>query len=115
MDIRFGKHHDQLNKRRHQVVLTLQHIEMQRNEAEENTEWLDRAAYDTRIALLDKLTEWYTDEIRAIDKALDRIKNNAYGDCLACHNPVDVLRLDCFPEATFCSACQTTRDSLQNI
>jgi len=113
MDIRMGKHYDQLNKRRHQVALTLKHIEKERNEAEENTDWLDRAAYETRITLLDRLTEWYIDEIQAIDKALDRIKDNSYGVCLACHNRVEPVRLDCFPEATFCSACQATRDSLQ--
>jgi DnaK suppressor protein len=114
MDIRTARHYDQLNKRRHQVVLTLQHIEKERNEAEENTDWLDRAAYETRIALLDQLNEWYIQEINAIDKALDRINNNSYGFCLACHNPVERVRLDCFPDAVFCSTCQTTRESLQN-
>jgi RNA polymerase-binding transcription factor DksA len=115
MNIRTGKHYDQLNKRRHQVALTLKHIEKERNEAEENTDWLDRAAYETRIALLNQLTEWYVHEIGAIDKALDRIKNNSYGLCLACHNPVETVRLDCFPDAAFCSVCQETRDTQPNI
>lgn len=112
MNIRTGKHYDQLNKRRQQVALTLEHIDKERNEAEENTDWLDRAAYETRIALLNQLTEWYIHEIAAIDKALDRIKNNSYGLCLACHNPVETVRLDCFPEAAFCSGCQEIRDTL---
>jgi len=112
MNIRTGRHYDQLNKRRHQVVLTLQHVAKERNEAEKNTDWLDRAAYETRIALLDRLTDWYTDEVQAIDKALERINNDSYGLCLACHNPVEPLRLDCFPDATFCSACQEMRDSV---
>ncbi len=114
MDIRTGKHYDQLSKRRHQVVLTLRHVENERNEAEENTEWLDRAAYETRIALLDQLTDWYDDELHAIDKALDRINDDSYGVCLACHNPVEPIRLDCFPDAAFCTACQEMRDSLQS-
>lgn len=114
MDIRTGKHYDQLNKRRHQVALTLEHIEKERNEAEGNTDWLDRAAYETRIALLDRLNEWYIDELHTIDRALDRINNNSYGLCLACQAPIEPLRLDCFPDAACCSACQETRDSLQN-
>ena len=113
MDIRTGKHYDQLNKRRHQVALTLQHVARERSEAEENTDWLDRAAYETRMALLDRLTQWYTDEVQAIDKALERINNDSYGVCLACQNPVEPLRLNCFPDAAFCSACQKMRDSLE--
>ena len=114
MDIRTGKHYDQLNKRRHQVVLTLQHIEKERREAEENTDWLDRATYESRIALLNQLTEWYIDDLQTIDRALDRIKDDSYGVCLACHSPIEPLRLDCFPDAAFCTACQEMRDGLQN-
>jgi RNA polymerase-binding transcription factor DksA len=114
MDIGTGKHYDQLNKRRQQVALTLKHIEKERNEVEHNTDWLDRAAYETRIALLDQLNEWYIDEIEAIDKALDRIKDDSYGLCLACHNPIERARLDCFPEAAFCTACQETCDTVQS-
>lgn len=72
------------------------------------------ATHETRIALLDQLTEWYIDELQTIDRAFDRIKDDSYGVCLACHNPIEPLRLDCFPDAAFCSACQETRDGLQN-
>lgn len=113
--IRTGKHFDQLNKRREQVAMTLRHIEKERNEAEENTDWLDRAAYESRIALLDRLSEWYAKEIDEIDRALDRLNKHTYGFCLACHNPIEALRLDYFPEAGFCIACQETRDGLLNI
>jgi DnaK suppressor protein len=113
--IRTGRHFDRLNKRREQIAMTLQHIEKERNEAEENTDWLDRAAYDSRIALLDRLSEWYAKEMDEIDKALDRVNKNTYGFCLACHSPIEALRLDYFPEAGFCIACQETRDGLLNI
>ena len=63
--IRAGKHVDQLNKRRGQVSMTLQYIRKERNEAEENTDWLDRATYETRIALLDRLSEWYVTRDRS--------------------------------------------------
>jgi RNA polymerase-binding protein DksA len=95
--------------------MTLRHVEKERNEAEENADWLDRAAYDSRIALLDRLSDWYTKEIDEIDKALDRVKQSKYGICLACHNPIETQRLEFFPEAAFCAACQETREGLQTV
>jgi len=115
MRSRTERHFDKLNKRREQVAMTLKHIEKERNQVEENTDWLDRASYESRIALLDRLSEWYMHEIEEIDKALDRIDKNTYGFCLACHNPIETLRVDHFPEAGFCIDCQETRDGLQNI
>jgi RNA polymerase-binding protein DksA len=113
--IRTGRLFDQLKKRCAQVAMTLQYIEKERNEAEENSDGLDRAAHESRIELFDRLSEWYIHEIDEIDKALDRINKNTYGFCLACHNPIEALRLDYFPEAGFCIACQETRDGLQSI
>jgi RNA polymerase-binding transcription factor DksA len=113
--IRTAKQIENLTKRREQVTMTLQHIEKERNEAEENTDWLDRAAYDSRIALFDRLSEWYTQENDAIDKALDRVKQSNYGLCLACHNAIEGKRLEFFPEAAFCAACQETREGLQRF
>ena len=84
--IRPGRH-DQLNKRRKQAAMTLQHIEKERNEAEANSDWLDRAAHESRIALLDRLSEWYVHEIEEIDKALDRLNKNTYGFCLGLPQP----------------------------
>ena len=54
--IRAARQFEKLNKRREQVLMTLGHIEKERKEAEENTDWLDRAAYESRTALLDRLT-----------------------------------------------------------
>jgi hypothetical protein len=65
------------------VVRTLQYIEKERNEAEQNTDWLDQAAYQSSVALLDRLSERYIEEMDEIDKAFDRAKQNEYGLCLA--------------------------------
>jgi DnaK suppressor protein len=113
--IRTAKHLEKLSKRREQVAITLQHIEKERNEAEQNSDWLDQAAYESRIALLDRLSEWYIKDIDEIDKALDRVKQNKYGLCLACHKPIETDRLDFFPEAAFCSTCQEMREGLQTV
>ena len=113
--VKTAKQTEHLAKRRAQVTMALRHVEKERNEAEENTDWLDRAAYDTRIAMLDRLSDWYTKEIDEIDKALDRVKQRKYGICLACHNPIEIQRLEFFPEAAFCAGCQETREGLQSV
>jgi RNA polymerase-binding transcription factor DksA len=113
--VRTAKQVDNLTKRRQQVAMTLRQVEKERNEAEENTDWLDRAAYDSRIALLDRLSEWYTREIDEIDRALARVQQSKYGICLACHNLIETQRLEFFPEVAFCAACQETRESLQRV
>ena len=113
--IKTAKQIEHLAKRREQVTVTLRHVEKERTEAEENTDWLDRAAYESRITLLDRLSEWYTKEIDAIDKALDRVNQNNYGLCVACHNAIEAERLEFFPEAAFCAACQQTREELQRV
>jgi DnaK suppressor protein len=113
--IRTARQIDNLTKRRQQVAMSLRHVEKERNEAEENTDWLDRAAYDSRIALLDRLSEWYTREIDEIDRAFARVQQSKYGICLACHNPIETQRLEFFPEVAFCAACQEAREGLQGV
>src|SRR5215470_18509312 len=108
-----AKQFNQLRKRREQVSMTLRHIEKEHEEAEQNTEWLDQAAYESRIGLLDCLSGWYIVEMAEIDGALDRIAQNQYGLCLACHNPIETERLELCPQTAFCNACQAAREELQ--
>ena len=112
-EIRVGRHVDQLRKRREQVVMTLQHIGSEQEQVERNTDWLDQGAYESRVSLLDRLNDWYRQEMHQIDKALDRIEKQQYGSCLACRAPIDVERLESVPVAEFCSSCQEARDGLE--
>ena len=105
----------QLEKRKEAVANTLRHLAGERAEVGQNTDWLDRAAYESRIQLFDRLKEWYVHEMSEIDDALDRISHNKYGLCLACHNPIEARRLDCFPQAAFCNACQSMREAVEKV
>ena len=109
-----AKQFDQLRKRRDKVSMTLRHVEKEHEEAEQNTDWLDQAAYESRIGFLDCLSGWYIAEMAEIDAALDRIAQNQYGLCLGCHKPIETERLESFPQAVFCSACQPTREELHS-
>lgn len=105
------KNFDRLIKRREHLMMTLRHLDREVEQVEQNTDWLDQAAYENRTALLDRLNHWYLAEMKQIDKALERIKKHNYGSCAACHEPINPKRLEATPEAEYCSACEEFRES----
>jgi RNA polymerase-binding transcription factor DksA len=108
-----GRHLDKLIRRRNQIVITLEHLANEKKQVEQNTDWLDRAAYESRANLLDRLNDWYATEIGQIDKAIERIENNRYGLCGVCHQTIAESLLETAPESEFCGACQELRDGLR--
>jgi RNA polymerase-binding transcription factor DksA len=107
------KDFDRLTKRRDHLVMTLRHLDREYEQVEQNTDWLDQAAYENRTALLDRLNDWYLAEVKQIDRALDRIKSQKSGICLACHRSIDPKRLEIVPETEYCGACETFREGLE--
>ena len=103
---------DTLRLRAIEVERTIRHFEKERREVEENTEWIDRAAYENRVRLLDGLASLYRYEMEEIEKAHSRVEEGSCGLCLACHEPIDPERLDIYPAAQFCFDCQDHRDRL---
>jgi RNA polymerase-binding transcription factor DksA len=112
-EIRAGRHFDQLRKRRDQILMTLRHISKEQEQVEQNTDWLNQAACQSRVNLLNRLNDWYTEEMDKIDKALNRIRLSQYGLCLGCHHPIGADRLDISPEAEFCGSCQDVSEQLE--
>lgn len=47
-----------------------------------------------------------SDELRAIDAALDRISNGGFGICVNCGDPIEPARLNAIPFAATCVACK---------
>jgi RNA polymerase-binding transcription factor len=45
-------------------------------------------------------------EIRAIERALKRIALGTYGTCVSCGQPIERERLEAYPTANRCAACQ---------
>jgi RNA polymerase-binding transcription factor DksA len=108
-----GQHWDKLIRRRNQIVMTIQHLANEQKQVEQNTDWLDRAAYENRSDLLDRLKNWYATEIDQIDKAIARIETNRYGVCGGCHQAIAEALLETAPESELCGACQELRDGLR--
>jgi DnaK suppressor protein len=103
---------DKLGRRAIEVDRTIRHLEKERQEVEDNTEWVDRAAYESRVSLLEGLITLYRNEMEQIEKAHSRVEERSYGLCLACHEPIDADRLEIYPAAQFCFDCQDYRERL---
>jgi hypothetical protein len=59
-----------LRQRKNQVEMTLRYIENERRTVENNPDWLNRAAYNRRVALLEQLLGWYREELGHLDIAI---------------------------------------------
>jgi DnaK suppressor protein len=103
-----------LRCRRTDVERTLRHLEKERQTVESNTEWANRAAFESRMNLLYRLTDSFRNEIGRIDDALERRDPGRYGLCLSCHEPIEVERLQVGPETQFCIDCQLTAKGSQS-
>lgn len=90
-----------LNKRR-------AYLEGKSDEIEESFEKSGDEPFDgdsgevRNLDVLDDLDDMAQSEIRAIDAALDRIKDGTYGDCMTCGDPITKERLDVLPHTPFC-------------
>jgi DnaK suppressor protein len=104
---------DKLRLRAIEVARTINHLEKERREVEANTEWVDKAAYESRVRLLEGLTALYRNEMEQIEKAHSRVEESSYGLCLACHEPIEADRLEIYPAAQFCFDCQNYRERLR--
>jgi hypothetical protein len=54
-EIVLGHHLDKLIRRRGQIVMTLHYLAAEQKQVEQNTDWLDQAAYESKVNLLDGL------------------------------------------------------------
>jgi RNA polymerase-binding transcription factor DksA len=110
--IRIAPYYGKLRQRRGVIVKTLEHVQQEQREIDENKEWIDKAAYASRTHLLNNLAEWYLNESDRIDGALIRIAEGNYGVCLACHETIAPERLAAIPETALCAQCQEAREAL---
>lgn len=58
-------------------------------------------------------TEKSMAELRAVEAALGRIEDGSYGWCMDCGGEIPIERLDAYPTAERCTACQARRENLR--
>lgn len=105
-------YYERLRQRRDEIMMTREHLQKEQRLVDDNKDWIDHAAYESRVGLLDNLADCYAKETVQIDDALTRIAEGTYGLCLACHAPIEPRRLDITPEAAFCAGCQEMREAV---
>lgn len=63
----------------------------------------DNNERDTALRVASGESDW----LHEISDALDRINKGAYGACEGCEADIPVKRLEVFPSARYCIACQS--------
>jgi len=51
-------------------------------------------------------------ELEAIEEAMQRLENGAYGLCEVCGQPIEPRRLEIMPETPLCRGCMSQREKL---
>ena len=111
--LRITANSDRLRQRRRSIETTLRHLQRERRQVEQNTQWMDQLAYQNRLRLLDRLMRWYHEEMGQIDQALGGSLDTVYGVCAACHEPIEADRLEFDPHAELCAECEEYRETLR--
>ncbi len=73
---------------------------------------VDQASSRIDGSLLNQLGEQDANRLNQINDALLRIKQNQYGICLECGQPIPEPRLDYIPYAAYCVNCQSKRERM---
>lgn len=60
--------------------------------------------------MLESLGKADANRLQMINNALDRIKQNKYGFCLACKKEIPIERLEVLPYAFMCVNCQSINE-----
>lgn len=60
--------------------------------------------------MLESLGKQDANRLQMINNALDRIKQNKYGYCLACKKEIPLERLEALPYAFMCVNCQSVSE-----
>lgn len=66
--------------------------------SEQAVETQDDASLESQAALVAR-------EIASVNRALLRVENGTYGECVRCGDAIDPRRLEVRPEAALCFAC----------
>ncbi len=67
----------------------------------------DQATGISTHQILIDLSEKERNQLKLVEKALEKIKNGTYGICDRCEGKIPPKRLDAMPFARYCVACQS--------
>ncbi len=64
---------------------------------------------DVNLAIIDH----HINDIRDVERSLNRIRDRTYGVCVSCQEPIVAARLEAYPTANRCHQCQSRREQNQ--
>ncbi len=76
-----------------------------------SADWVDKVADEAPLEVLDSLGELQRQEVAQIEKALERIEDETYGNCITCGKEITYKRLRAIPYALHCIECQRNEES----
>ncbi len=75
----------------------------------------DQASVEIDRNFLLKLKERERKLLKKIDKAIEKIENNAFGICESCGEEIDIKRLEARPVTDMCIACKTEQEEEEKL
>ena len=76
---------------------------------------VDLASSETDQALKLKLRDRERFLLKKIDKALQKIENETYGECESCGDPIGIKRLEARPVTDLCIRCKEEQEARERI
>lgn len=73
----------------------------------------DKASNSYNKEFLFSLSNNEREALQALDEALERLRAGQFGVCAACHEPMNLKRLEAVPWARLCLSCQEKQESGQ--
>ena len=64
--------------------------------------------------ILSGLIQKGTHELEAVNRALERIIEGTYGQCLQCGHDISFARLEAMPTTAFCVSCQSVKERISS-
>lgn len=101
-----------LQARRDDLLRVISRTQQEGREADE----------DPTVDLADKAANSYTKEflfgqthndrtlLQLVDEALERIRNDTFGECASCHEELQQKRLEAVPWTRYCLPCQEKQE-----
>ncbi|MGD2185317.1 MAG: TraR/DksA C4-type zinc finger protein [Desulfobacterales bacterium] len=105
-----------LLKRKREIFRQIAHLEMGLQARKERViEKGDAAQKEDLICLLDHLVERSKEEIREINRALEKMTAGKYGNCEICEKRIESKRLNILPATRLCRQCAKIYEKAQDL
>lgn len=97
-----------LTQRREELARGILRTEQEGREADDDptVDLADKAANSYTKEFLFGQTHNDRSQLQLVDDALERIKNDEFGECVSCHQELQQKRLDAVPWTRYCISCQ---------